>query len=149
MIGLVFIFRGVMEMKQYGEMRATNSAQARMKPTLIFMGVGAAFLFYPSLINSSLNTVFGENNILQYTESGGLSGQGQIILQTVELMLRLIGYISFFRGWVLMTQLAGQQAQQGTLGRSLAHIFGGIFLVNIFATWQIITTFFGFGASSA
>lgn len=147
LVGTVFIFRGVIALKQYGQSGA-NASQGGLKPALIYLSVGAGLIFYPSMINTSLNTIFGSNNIIAYTNNEGLTNQSKLILQTVELLLRLIGYVAFFRGWVLMTQLAGQQSQPGTLGRALSHIFGGIFLINVYATWQIVVTFLGFGASS-
>ena len=147
LVGFMFIFRSIMEMKQYGEMRTMNSSQARMKPTMVYLAIGAGLIFYPSMISTSLNTVFGSDNILGYP-GGSVTKQGTLLVETVTLAFRLIGYIAFFRGWVIMTQTASQQAKQGTVGRALSHIIGGIFLINIIATWQILITFFGLGAGS-
>lgn len=140
----MLVFRGVLEMKQYGEMRTMNSSQARMKPMIMYLIIGAALLFYPTMINTSLNSVFGSNNILRYSSQSGSSNPvGTHLLETVILVLRLIGYVAFFRGWMILSQLANQQAQPGTLGRALSHLFGGIFLVNVYSTWLIIISIFG------
>lgn len=144
LVGFMLVYRGILEMKQYGEMRTMNSSQARMKPMIMYLAIGAALIFYPTMINTSLNTVFGNNNILRYSSQGGSSNPiGTNLLETVVLVLRVIGYIAFFRGWMILSQLASQQAQQGTVGRALSHLFGGIFLVNVIQTWEIIVSIFG------
>ena len=55
----------------------------------------------------------------------------------VIYFIRLIGYIAFVRGFLLLNQAgSGQQGQQGSIGRGLTHIFGGAAAINLkeFAT---------------
>ena len=148
LIGFILIFRGLYALKQYGELRTMMSVNADLKTPIILIGVGAVLIFYPTLINVSLSTVYGNTNILSYTDNSNWSQQSNQAIEDVSLLLRLIGYISFFRGWMLMTHLAGQGSPPGTFGKALMHIIGGILLVNIIATWDIIETTLGLGGNS-
>lgn len=61
----------------------------------------------------------------------------------VIYFIRLIGYIAFVRGFLLLNQAgSGQQGGQcGLIGRGLTHIFGGAAAINLkeFATIILVT----------
>ena len=143
LVGFFFVFRGVLSLKQYAEMRSMMSSGTSMKEPLLYFLVGGLLIFYPSTINVGLNTLFHSTTILAYQPvKSGISEENEIF-QDVAMVLRFIGYISFFRGMMILTHLGSQQAPPGTFGRAVAHIFGGIFLVNVFQTWEIIKSTIG------
>lgn len=143
LMGIFFIYRAVSELKQYGEMRTMMSGQTSLKGPLIYFFVGCLLIFYPSTIDFSLTTIYSGTHILDYAPDNNLPSNANLAVKSIGVILRLIGYISFFRGWIILTQLANQSSQPGTFWKGINHIVGGIFLVNIFETWAIVKATFG------
>lgn len=143
MAGIYFIYRAVSELKQYGEMRTMMSGQTSLKAPLIYFLIGCLFIFYPSTIDFSLRTFYAGTSIMDYAPNNDLPSGANTAIVAIGVILRLIGYISFFRGWIIFTQLAGQSSPPGTFWKGVNHIIGGIFLVNIFQTWTIVKATFG------
>lgn len=143
--GFFFIYRAVAELKQYGEMRSMMSSGTSLKAPLIYFFVGCLLIFYPSTINMGLTTIYNGTGITPYVANDGiLPKSATTTIQALGFILRLIGYISFFRGWIVLTQLASQSSPPGTFWKGVTHIIGGILLVNIFATWDIVKGSFGY-----
>lgn len=142
-IGMFFIYQGLYKLKQYGEQRSMMSHHAELKGPILFLVIGAALMYYPTLINVSLQTVYNTTNILGYPKVNIINQNKQLVTD-IGMILKVIGYIAFLRGWVYLTRLGGQSAQPGTLSKALTHIIGGILLINAFATWDIISNTLGF-----
>lgn len=145
LIGFALVLRGIYALKQYGEMRSMMSMNVSLKAPLLYIFSGTMLIFYMSSINIGLTTIFNTNYVTPYSNSANLSGNGNEIIKDLGLILAFIGYISFFRGWIILTQLGGQSAPPGTLGRAITHIIGGLMLVNVFQVWQIIKNTIGYG----
>jgi intracellular multiplication protein IcmC len=142
--GMILLFRAVYALKLYGELRTMTSSSAELKGPLVLFLVGTILLFYPSLFSVSLSSVFGTNNILSYAPNPSDTANEKAMFHAVGIILQLVGLIAFFRGWLQIQSLSGH-AQQGTFGKGLTHIIGGILLINIFATWNIIKSALGWG----
>lgn len=145
MTGFFFIFTGVHKLKVFAEARNMMSSHAEMKGPLIYLLIGGLLLFWPTLVPTTLTTIYGSSSILSYSDVlpqqvGPFSEQ---TIQTVGHILRLIGYIAFFRGWMLMVRTAQHQVSPGTFTKAIMHIVSGICLVNLYATWQIVADFLG------
>jgi hypothetical protein len=84
----------------------------------------------------------GPGNILVQGGSG-VTAQAQAAMVGVLTFIRLIGYIAFIRGWLLINQ-AGQ-GKDGTLGRGITHIFGGAAAINVQITAGILANTFAPG----
>jgi intracellular multiplication protein IcmC len=145
--GMVFIFKGLYAFKQYGEMRTMMSVNANLRAPIVYIVVGAALLATPSLLSVSLNTLYGPGaQIMTYAQSGLANSFSKNTAQDIKdgaRVLQVVGYIAFFRGWILVSRLAGQNNQPGTLGKALSHIIGGLLLINIFGSWYIIKNTLG------
>lgn|SRR3990167_5449872 len=141
--GFYFIYRAVSELKQFGEMRSMMSGQHSLKAPLIYFFVGCLLIFYPSTIDYSLTTIYAGTHIMDYSKDDNLPAGANLAVKSIGVILRLIGYISFFRGWIILTRLAGQSAPPDTFWKGVNHIIGGILLVNIFQTWSIVKATFG------
>ena len=82
---------------------------------------------------------FGENSILAYNQlPAGFNFTGTNGGQAILKLLQVIGVISFVRGWVLLARSQGQGSQPGSMGKGVIHIFGGVMLMNIVATVNIV-----------
>lgn len=139
-MGVFFVISSIFKFAQLG---SNPQMSPKVPLTMFFVGIG---LF---VLPNSLSVV-------QETMSMGSGGPGSILVpqgatlgkltQTgitgVLFFIRLIGYIAFVRGWLLLNQ-AGQ-GKEGTLGRGLTHIFGGVAAINSQITAQIIANSIGF-----
>lgn len=135
--GLLFFVRGIYQFKQYGELRTSMAVQTDIKGPLLSLLVGSSLMFWPTLLSISMTSVFNTTSLLSYQPSSATTNYSSL-LQAGGEVLRFVGYIAFFRGWILLTRL-GSQGQPGTLGKALSHIIGGICAINVFGTWQIIS----------
>lgn len=144
--GILLVFRAIYAFKQYGELRTMMSVNADLKTPIILLFIGISLILYPSLAMFSLDTIYGKNgyNLVAYVPNPNWQGQTNQMVKDLGTILRLIGYIAFFRGWMILTHLTNQGAQPGTFAKAMTHIIGGILLVNIFGTWNIIKNTLGF-----
>lgn len=138
-IGMAFAFKALYSLKVYGEMRTMMSSNASMKEPLSYLLVSAVFIYLPSGVDIFLNTTFGNSNILAYSQlpsSFSLTeGNGGFALLK---LFQTIGVISFLRGWVLIARASSQGQQPGGFGKGVTHVFGGIMMMNIVQTLNIV-----------
>lgn len=59
-------------------------------------------------------------------------------------IVRVVGYVSFVRGLVMLSHSADQGSQQGSFGKGFMHIIGGILAINIVETITVIGNTLGF-----
>lgn len=139
MIGLAFAFKALYSLKIYGEMRTMMSNSASMKEPLTYLLVGSVFIYLPTAVDIFLNSTFDEHNILAYSQLGSsftlTQGNGGWALLK---LLQTIGVIGFVRGWVLIARATSQGQQPGGFGKGITHVFGGILMMNIVQTLNIL-----------
>ena len=138
-IGVLLVITAVYKFTQVGQ------GQITMK-TPIFMFISGIGIFAltgtVSIVTASLAMGSGPGAILM-PSSPSLSATSAQALQGVLLFIRLVGYIAFIRGWLLLNQHA--QGKDGVLGRGLTHIFGGVAAINITITAKILANTFAPG----
>ncbi|MAZ78041.1 MAG: hypothetical protein CMF39_05130 [Legionellaceae bacterium] len=140
--GFWFLLRSIYQFKMYGELRTMMATQTDLKGPLLFMFVGFMLLYWPSLLHYSMMTVFNHPNPLPYQDGG----TGETFNTTMHLagnVIQLVGFVSFVRGWILLTNYTGQPGAQPVMSKAIAHIVAGLFAVNIFETWHILKNTFG------
>ncbi len=139
MIGLAFAFKALYSLKVYGELRTMMASNTSLKEPLTYLMVAAAFIFLPTGFGIVMNTTFGSTSVLSYTQlPAGLdftNTNGGVALLRI---LQVIGVIAFVRGWVLMARSQGQGSQPGTMGKGITHIFGGVLLMNVVGTINVM-----------
>ncbi len=138
-IGISFAFKALYSLKVYGELRTMMSSNASIKEPLTYLLVAAVFIYMPTAFGILMNTTFGQQNVLAYSQLPSAfdlseSNGGFALLK----LLQLIGVIAFVRGWVLLARSAGQGAQPGGFGKGLMHVFGGVLLMNIVGTITVV-----------
>jgi hypothetical protein len=76
---------------------------------------------------------------------GQVSGSGTMAaaITGVLTFIRLIGYIAFVRGWLMLNQTA--QGKDGVMGRALTHILGGVAAINVKTTAYMLAATFAPG----
>jgi intracellular multiplication protein IcmC len=145
-IGLSFIFRALYHLKIYGELRTMMASQTGLKEPIAYLFVGTMLLYLPTGFGTVMQTSFGYESVLAYSNwrlGGGMAFTpgGRAILRLVQLM----GVIAFVKGWVILAKSVGQggAGQGNTTGKALTHILGGVAGINIVGTANIISSTLG------
>ncbi|SRR5579883_2401833 len=137
-MGMWFIVKGLLSLKQYGESRTQGSSQHELKGPMIYLFVGAALLYLPTTVMYSTNTFWITTTPYAYQDALDQTDPWQDLIYTVFQVVELIGVIAFIRGLIILTHLGQGSAQPGSFGRAMAHIIGGIFCINIYFFIQTI-----------
>ena len=142
-VGVWMIFSSLQELKAYGQMRVMMASNINVTGPLVRFVVGVFMMFLPGFINISMYTLwnYGAKDVLLYP-SGTKAGWEDVV-EGVVALVRVIGYIAFIRGLVLMTRSARQGSPPGMMGKAITHIIGGILAVNIVGTIDAIKGTFG------
>ncbi|MGC1182506.1 type IV secretion protein IcmC [Legionella sp.] len=147
LIGCAFLFKAIYSLKVYGEARTMMSSHTSIKEPVIYLLVGAVFIYFPTAFSVLLNTTFGDKNqLLQYAPVTNnqtintLFGSGSLVGEQLTALIRVVGLIAFVRGWVLIARSASQGQPPGGTGKGLVHVFGGILLINIVGTITMINS---------
>lgn len=164
-IGIFLIFRALGLMKKFGinvAMHQSNDDGGLSKP-LSYLIVGAILIYLPTTtdfmmnsIFSSYNSIFGYGGSINYSAlgdgaslmsySGGTSFEQNWadLAKTLVLYIQFLGFISFIKGWLMLSKAGNPHAQQGQIGKGITHVVGGIGLINIVGVFNILrNTVFG------
>jgi intracellular multiplication protein IcmC len=139
--GMYFVFHGIMLLKQYGEMRTQMSGQHHLKGPVIFIVIGTLMLYLPSSVQVGMSTFWTEPNPYGYLQEG--QDQWSQLFSNIFMIVQLVGVIAFIRGLILLTHLGGHGGQQGTFGKGITHIIGGILCINIYQFVQVVMVTLG------
>lgn len=143
LFGLAFFFKAMYHLKVYGEARTMMSTQTSLRQPLTYLLIGAAFLYLPTAVDLMLSTTFGSDNILAYSEWEGNTQYGGVSMDAIFKIIQFVGLVAFLRGWLLLSQTAGQGAQPQAFGKALTHILGGILAMNVVGTANILSATMG------
>lgn len=134
-IGMAFIISGVMKLKHVGEMRTQMSYEHSIVTPIVQIAVGALLLYLPSSVQVGMSSFWSDPNPYGYITE---KDQWQQFINVCFMVVQLIGTIAFIRGLVILSHVGGHGGHQGSLGKGLTHIIGGIFCINIYQFIQII-----------
>ncbi len=137
--GMFFIYKGIIELKQFGESRTMMSTQHSMIKPLLFLFSGTCLLYLPTTVLVGTSTFWTDAPYAYLTDD---SNPFSSLVQDVYLIIGLAGTISFVRGVMMLTQLAGQ-AQQGIFARSMTHMIAGIFCINLYQFIDVLNNTLG------
>lgn len=147
-IGVALVARGVMMYSVLGRQTMSSAQRGELAGPMVHIVIGALLIYFPSTLYTSLQTVFGTTDVgsisslVAYSQSNTEKWQ-EITTVIVEYM-RLIGLIAFVRGWIILSKMGHAGAQPGSIGKGLVHVIGGILLVNIVDTVNILAETFGY-----
>lgn len=142
-IGIFLVLGSIFKFSQIG----TNPQITLKTPLTMFVaGIGIfALVGTVSIATQTLAMGSGPGDI--FVQGGdGWTAQTMAAMKGVLTFIRLIGYIAFIRGWLIINQYGqGGQGAQGGLGRGITHIFGGVAAINVTFTAQILANTFAPG----
>lgn len=144
-MGCAFLFKAIYSLKVYGEARTMMSSNTSVKEPVVYLMVGAIFIYFPTAFSMLMQSTFGYQNVLQYAPVNSsnqaldtLFGSGSAVGRPLSMLIQVIGLVAFVRGWVLIARSASQGQPPGGTGKGLVHVFGGILAINIVGTINMI-----------
>lgn len=143
LMGIAFIFRGVYQLKVYGDLRTMVSVQTNFRATMMFFLAGTALLYAPTAFKDMMLSTFATTDVknpMSYVQAHDMSTL--LALKAVLLFVQLIGTISFIKGWVSLTHVSNPNGRS-TMGKAVTHIVAGLLAVNIEGTKQILQASLG------
>lgn len=147
--GIALTLRGVMMYRAFANQTYGSAQRGELAGPIVFLIVGVILIYFPSTISSAMQTVYGvpyvshTSEILAYKSTGELARWFKIKWVILKY-LSLIGLIAFLRGWVILAKMGHSGSQPGSVGKGITHIVGGILLINIVQTVQILAKTVGF-----
>lgn len=143
--GIIFMIMSVMKLKHIGERAGYYSQHGGLVGALIYAVVGSMLVYFPTMVHVSTNTLMSDGGDFAYAYDFNATDFGYPgLVLTVVAIIRLVGYIAFFRGWLLLVKVGNGQQHQGSMSKGIVHMIGGILAVNIITTWEILRATFGY-----
>lgn len=140
-LGMVFIFRGVVKLKHVGEMRTQMSHEHNIATPIALIAVGALLLYLPSSVQIGMSSFWSDPSPYSYTEN---QDQWSQFINVCFMVVQFVGTVAFIRGLIILSHMSGGH-QQGGLSKGLTHIIGGIFCINIYQFVQVVMATIGLG----
>lgn len=154
--GIFMVFKAIIKLKRMGGMGTQMMMQpGDMVTILVNFLVGAVLLYIPTSSDILTNSLLGESKslfgggtsidyaglgtgaeVMQYTNSSNV--QWAEVANTLMLYIQFFGFVSFIKGWFLISKLGAQGTQQGTGAKGVVHIVGGIIAMNFTTVVDIL-----------
>lgn len=148
--GVALAVRGIMMYRIFANQTFGSQQRGEIAGPLVFLVVGVILIYFPSTITTSNLTVFGVPEISHTSELLNYDGVQNSYTRWIKVKwlilkyLSLIGLIAFLRGWIILSKMGHSGSQPGSVGKGLTHVVGGILLINIVQTVQILAKTLGF-----
>lgn len=161
--GVWMIIHALTMMKKFGNM-SMQAQPGELGGPLIQLCVGAVLIYLPTSTDTFMTSLFGASDSIFGSGSGGVNysnaGSGAELLgylptdsfaqqwasmaNTLVLYIQFVGFLSFVKGWFILSKSGGQGGQQGSVAKGVTHILGGLVAINFIAAVNIISnTIFG------
>lgn len=142
-LGVWFVADAVFKLKKFGQQRTMMSSSASMGKPIFLLLLGVAMIYFPTLVNITTATfwVYGKSkSIIKYPDEP--SAWNAFVYPLIDTV-RLFGLIAVVRGVIMLSKLANESSQPGSLGKGLTHIIAGTLLINITGTINVFRATFG------
>lgn len=148
-IGIFMAVKGVMGFKTIATQTFSSAQRGELAGPIIHIVIGVLLIYLPQTTTTGLTTIFGSASVSASSELIGYnsishSAKWQDIADVVLMYTKLIGLIAFIRGWVILSKMAGSQNQPGSVGKGMIHVIGGILLINIVDTFNLLASTLGY-----
>lgn len=127
-----------------------DNGHARLITPFMYLLVGVALFNLSSSVDTFLETVYGPStsvqNLLSYRGGNRLSEQGSKMAMLLIMCIRLVGYVSFIKGWFIFKRIGdGTQGSDEAFSKAMIHLFFGVLAINIVETVNVLSSTAGFG----
>lgn len=141
LFGAYLIVGGIMKMPQLADPQARVSPKTPIAMFLIGIAL-FSLIGIVDMVSTTMAMGSGAGEVLLERVNGG-GGAMSAAITGVLTFIRMIGYIAFIRGWLMLNQSA--QGKDGMMTRSLTHICGGIAAINVKTTAYMFAATFAPG----
>jgi hypothetical protein len=120
-------------------MKNANDPREGLKAPLVMAACGFGIFALTSsisIVSQTMSLGDGPGAILAPSGSG-INAASSAALQGVITFVRLLGYIAVIRGWLLLVAY-GNGKTDGTMGRGLVHILGGVAAIHLVPTVKLL-----------
>lgn len=136
-IGFWLVVSAIIDLKKIGQSQSSMSAtEGGLGGPLMRIALGIALIYFPSTVHIAAASLWGDPSIINYTAAA--SDPFKPAKEGALLLVQAVGYVSFVRGFVILSHSTQPGAQQGTVGKGILHIVGGILAINIWPTIQVV-----------
>lgn len=135
-LAFAFFARALFKLKHLADFRnMMHGGQAEIGKTLMLIVVGTFFMWLPFLVRQLHTTFFAD-----FLPNGQCSQYWNDFFAFTSL----IGVVSIMRSLILFSSATQGQAQQGTMGKAISHLVGGIMLYNLNDSLSVLLNLFGY-----
>lgn len=147
-IGLGMTAKGVMMYRIFANQTFGSAQRGEIAGPMVWIIIGCSLIYLPQTMSMSMTTAFGTADTGQISELIGYTTLSSVekwrqISGIIVSYLKLIGLIAFIRGFVILSKMGHTGAQPGSIGKGIVHIVGGVLLVNIVDTVNMLAATFG------
>lgn len=147
-IGVGMMAKGVMSYRIFANQTFGSAQRGELAGPMVWLFVGALLVYLPATMDSTMITVFGTDDVGDSSEliayAGATTADWAKIAEVVIQYIKLIGFIAFVRGWIILSKMGHSGAQPGSIGKGIIHVVGGILLINVVDTVKILAQTFGY-----
>lgn len=152
-IGLFFFMKGLMGFRSLANQTLASAQRGEVMGPAVHIFIGCLLVYVPSTETTSLATVFGTSSISSASQLIGYQSisavqQWQDIADVIVKYTKLVGLIAFIRGWIILSKMGSSNAQPGSVGKGLIHVIGGVLLINIVDTFNLLACTMGYTGGS-
>lgn len=141
LFGAYLIVGGIMKMPQLADPQSRVSPKTPIAMFLIGIAL-FSLIGIVDMVSTTMAMGSGAGDVLMQQVNGG-SGTMATAITGVLTFIRMIGYIAFIRGWLMLNQSA--QGKDGMMTRAFTHIGGGIAAINVKTTAYMLAATFAPG----
>jgi len=148
LLAIVFGISALIKLKNFVQ----DPQQNPMSHTLALFVVAGALANIGLMATIGGNSIYGDGySFIAYNQTAQtgseLSSEGLAILRGVIGFIQLMGFIAFFKGWLMLrnTGKPGGGGQDVSFSRGLVFIIGGILSINIVSTVTLMAVSVGSG----
>ncbi len=148
-MGVGMAVKGVMMYRVFANQSMSSAQRGEFAGPLVWITIGCLLVYFPTTLDSSLQTVFGTSDLGNANELVAYSSISTVekwksISDVIIQYVKLIGLIAFVRGWVILSKMGHSGAQPGSISKGIIHVIGGVLLINIVDTVNMLATTFGY-----
>lgn len=142
-IGIFLVISAIYKLTQIG---SDPRLTAKVPIVMFFCGIGIFAMVATSgvLTNTLALGTSGPGELFLPQSTNRASAATRQGLLAILTFIRLLGYIAFVRGWLIINDVA-QGKQGASLAKGLTHLVGGVFAINISLTAAILANTFAPG----
>lgn len=147
-MGVGMVVKGLMMYRQLANQTMASAQRGELAGPMVWIIIGCILIYFPRTLQSTLITVFGSGDIsaasdlIGYTTISGVE-RWREISEVIIMYVKLVGYIAFVRGWIILSKMGHSGSQPGSIGKGVIHVIGGVLLINIIDTVNLLARTFG------